>query len=43
MEKKYKAKDIEHLKIKINKFLNKLYSFENMFYNCNNYEIRELI
>lgn len=43
IEKKYKARDIDHLKVKINKFLNKLYSFKDMNYDCDNYDVREMI
>ena len=42
INKTYKAKDVEHLKEKANKFLTKLYNFKDLYYNCDNYEIKEV-
>lgn len=42
IEKTYKAKNIELAKEKANKFLNKLYSYEDMNYFCDNYDIQEV-
>ena len=42
IEKHYKAKNVEHLKEKINKFLNKMYNYDLMNYNFDNYDIKEV-